>query len=469
MSGLLVLMMLAGLMVMPVGAEEAVPSVKNGSFENVTFSTGETPALEAIEGWAFNADTKLTASVVTSADESYTVSPDGGNYVKIARTGESGNSVELYTDIANLQAETTYELSMYVNGGNQGAWLRIDYMNDIGGWLSAKDTYNPNVYFEKNYGSRYYNINGNNKWAIVKFNFTLPEGGGGIRLNLGLNSGTEAYYDGISVQKATNLISWGEFNGYYNDEEGKHVGLRFNSTWQTDGTYCGYEYWFKTTDGVIGAPSGGFWDGLGTINATETLEQFVPVKDGQLYKLKFQGKGYGAASDLMLKVTFAEDSDYTLTLFNETLVKDKMNTYEVYFYVDGDFMYGETPQKVTEARFTFSATATSRIDNVSLTEVEPIMVDTNISALEEGENIVTANATIFKKEWGGTDNAMLIAAVYEGNRITQLQIKTLVVGEADLKEDSVMVTATKGTNNVKVFLWNTTSGFAPVKDGIELR
>ncbi len=476
-SGLLVLMLLAGLMVMPVGAaEDTTEYVVNGNFDDATSPENS---------WTVGSDTKITATIMKPEDDGYIASPAGGNYLQIQRTGENGNSVVAHQFITGLTAETTYTISMYVSGMTDAPWMRVDYLKPNSAYLeTAGENYNPEIRFERNYGNRYYNwrptqnssSDGSNPtWQYLEFNFTLPEGGGGIRLNLGNNkntAGAVALYDGISIKKADNLINWGKFNGNY----AGNVGSRFDPGWATTGNYCGYEMWFREgQNGALIANSGGFWDDMGTLggmdttnNVPITLEQFVPVRDGQLYRLSFKGKNYNGVADggnITLNMTFAEDSNYTVSKTYALPTNSSFRTYENYIFIDGNFLYNNIPQTVTEARMVFGADITSRLDDVVLQEAEPFGVTASVSELTEGVNTVSVTGEIVKEAWGGADKATLFVGVYEGNKLTDIEAVSLDCGENDSATATIEdISVTKGEGvKLKAFLWDMKDGIRPLE------
>ncbi|MBE7025811.1 MAG: hypothetical protein E7408_07150 [Ruminococcaceae bacterium] len=479
LSGLLVLMLLAGLMVMPAAAaEEATEYVVNGDFEDTTGitynvnGTVNTDAVTSMPGWYFpdgwvlqNGKTVL----VKPGDEGYKgygaeLTENHGNYITIV---QNDSQVVPITQTIGLEPETVYTVSIMANGAWDGIRFDITYSG-----LTAEETalLNPEIKFEKNTGTDYYIWNGDtNYWKKVSFNLVLPAGATGISLGLRTHNTSSAIsFDDISIQKATNMISTGSFQWPTNEMAVSRADA------------CGDEHWYATdADGaVIGASFDG---GYGYVKGgSKTLNQHVPVKDGTLYKFRINGWGDQIGRTLKMKMTFPEDASYTIEKeFTVTASSSCVN--EAYIYIDGNFTYNDIPQSLTEAKLTLYGDATDAnpaltgtpvfwLKSISLTEVDPITVGTNISALEEGENTVTANATIFKKAWGGMDKAMLVVASYEGNRFVNLDLKSLAVAaEADSASDTATVTATKGTHTVKVFLWNAEKGLMPLQDEIELR
>ncbi len=487
LAGLLVLMLLAGLMVMPAAAaEEATEYVVNGGFEDttgITYNVDGTvnpDAVTSMPGWYFPDGWVLEngkAVLVKPGDEGYKgygaeLTENHGNYITIV---QNGSQVVPITQTIGLEPETVYTVTMWVLGNWEGIRFDVEYMGITN---EAKANYNPKIAFENNTGTDYYIWHGStDAWMKVTFNLVLPEGATGIRLGLRThNESSPISYDDISIQKATNMISAPNF-GYPTNET---VSARYDVTHANMRPYCGAEYWFDTTaDGTISAPL--MDSGYGYVGGgARAKNQYVPVKDGTLYKFRINGWGDQIGRTLKMKMTFPEDASYTIEKeFTVTASSNCVN--EAYIYIDGNFTYNDIPQSLTEAKLTLYGDATDAnpeltgtpifwLKSISLTEVDPITVGTNISALEEGENTVTANATIFKKAWGGMDKAMLIVASYEGNRFVNLDLKNLAVAaEADSASDTATVTATKGTHTVKVFLWNAEKGVMPLQDEIELR
>lgn len=480
-SGLLVLMMLAGLGVMPVGATvDTTEYVVNGNFEDTTGMTfnesGEvnTDGITSMPGWTFpesvlangktvlvkpgNADYKGYGAELTEGH---------GNYITIVQTG---SQVVPITQAINLETETVYTVTMQVFGYHDGIRYDVEYMGITN---EEKATYNPAISFENNTGTDYYIWNSSNTgWRKVTFNLTLPTGATGIRLSLRTTSAEKpTSYDDISIKKATNMISAGDFRF----PDSGTVSARYDVTHANARPYCGAEYWFATgADNAIKTPV--FSSGYGYVKGGDTaMNQFVPVKDGTLYKLRINGWGDMVGRTLKMKMTFPEDTSYTIE--KEFTVTASSNCVrEAYIYIDGNFAYNSIPQSLTEAKMTLYGDATDAnpeltgtptfwLKGISLTEVAPITADANISALEAGENTVTVNATIFKKAWGGTDKATLFVGVYEENKLTDIKAVQLDCGENDSATQTISdIKATKGEGvQVKAFLWDANGGMKPLE------
>lgn len=485
-SGLLVLMMLAGLMTVPVGATEAqaVPGIVNGNFDVVGgISYDEEGNVTAIDGWRIiGTPEKTVLAVKKETDEDYVKYANDmnhGNYLSLQ--GLSGTEEAIAQTFTGIETETPYQVSMWVKGGHDCIRFSVAY-----GGITAeeKEQYSPSIInYEKNTGTRYYCWNGKGTWQRLSFNLILPAGCDSAELKLSsyYKAGSDTVcFDDIEIKKVVNLFSGVDV---IKNSGGKFAAKDAVShkvaeqTWDKWGMECGYEFWFSQNMETGAYTKANVSEYYGTISATTGLGQFVPLKNNTLYKLRFRQNSGTASAGMKVTFSFAEDTTNGGATIVKSFTADETaysRTYrEAYIYVNGDFKdQNGVKQDITEAKILFTSDEKGFwLEEPSLEEVDAkdITVTRGGAEVDElisgEENVLAISGTVYKAELGGADKATLFVGVYEGNKLTDIKAVQLDCGENDSATQTISdIKATKGEGvQVKAFLWDANGGMKPLE------